>query len=374
MKQILYISDVNASEPLFHSQVLPHVAELSQIYDVKLLCLSREEQFEYDYSYRSVPGDYIIGVSYYNFRKHKKNLVHFLNKHKFLLIYSRGFRGGLLGTFIKNHIYGGRISLINDVRADVIDEHKLIGGYIRGTMMEAIFTVTIRYIFKNANALFFVSSYLRNKYCARFKFDKETAICPTFVPDDKFIFSSQVRDQWRLKLGYLPNDIVVLYSGNYAKWQNVDTIFEAYDKCTNPVVKLLIVTKDKEIHTLLEKNKNKENIQIFSADYDIIQNYYFAADYGLLIRDNIETNKCSAPTKFSEYLNAGVILISTDIVADYIDYLKSSSLSYKLIKEKHELASLFDSLEPISRNNIQVNTLKQIVEFQTAFFTRQLTG
>ena len=370
MKQILYISDVNASEPIFHSQVVPHVNELRKFYDVKLLCLSRGEQYNYDYNYSSVLVDYSIWVSYVNFKRNQTKLFDYLERNNFDLIYSRGFRGGILGALTKKYFYRKKIKLVNDIRGDALDELELLDSFFVKLIMKFVFNRTTKFIFKYSDGLHFVSSYLRNKYCSIYKYKGKTEICPTFVPDDKFKFSETIRKEYRANLGYVVEDIVLLYSGNLAKWQNVDVILEAFEKCKDPAIKLLIITKDVRIEEMINSNNNKENIKLFTSDYNCIQNYYFTADYGLLIRDDIDTNRCSAPTKFSEYINSGLILISTNILSDYTDYLKSSSLSYVLINEKEELAAAMNSLTKKERNNVKVNTLSQLIDIQKLFFSQ----
>ena len=75
---VLYISDVNASEPLFHSQVLAHVDGLKEFFNVKVLCLSRGENFHYDFTYKSIPGDYELTIGYLNFLKNYNGVKNFL--------------------------------------------------------------------------------------------------------------------------------------------------------------------------------------------------------------------------------------------------------------------------------------------------------
>src|SRR5699024_8141082 len=100
---------------------------------------------------------------------------------------------------------------------------------------------SLRYIFKKSNALFFVSSYLQKKYTENFNFSGPTAVFPTFVPDEKFNFSEEIRKKTRKELGYTQDDIVLLYSGNYAKHQNVDIILKSFEAAINEDLKLLIL-------------------------------------------------------------------------------------------------------------------------------------
>jgi len=365
MRTILYISDVNASEAIFHSQVFPHINALKNEYRIVLIGMRRNtgDKFEYDYSYRSIRGDFHYPLAYLNFLRQKKAIKMFLNKMDIDVIYSRGFRGGLLGRFIKRSIYNSKAKLVNDVRADVLDEHK--GNWIDKTG----FYFTIRFVFKSADSLFFVSSYLRDKYQRIFNYKDPIAICPTFVPDNKFFFSPEVRIRTREELGYSEADIVLLYSGNLAKWQNIEVILDVFSNSSNPSLRLLILTKDPEIYKMIEQNRRKDRIAVLSVDYESIQRYYCSADYGVLIRDNIPTNICSAPTKFSEYINSGLEIIGTRITSDYCDFLKDKKQDDFLVENKGELLQLFDRLTKVFRKREnRVNLLSDIISTQIPFF------
>lgn len=362
MKTILYISDVNSNEPIFHSQVVPHVNALKKYYKVILLGMSRNDNFNYDFAYNSVKGDMHLPIAFYNFIQNKKITFKFLDNSNIDLIYSRGFRGGILGILLKKKYFNNSIKVINDVRADILDEHK------ENFINKNSFYLTSKYVINNSDVLFFVSTYLKNKYVKKFKFNGVTEICPTFVPDGKFIYNEEVRKNIRKQLDYSDQDIVLLYSGNLAKWQNVEVILDAFEKTTNPLLKLLILTKDKGIKDIINNHSKKEKIQTLSVNYDQIQDYYYASDYGLLIRDNTPTNICSAPTKFSEYINSGLNILGTQIDSDYCSFLKQNRLDNYLIKNKDELDKLFNVLDQPTRNNIEINTLSSIVNKQKLKF------
>tara|TARA_R110002050_G_scaffold276107_1_gene421288 strand:- start:10790 stop:11890 length:1101 start_codon:yes stop_codon:yes gene_type:complete len=365
MKKVLYISDVNANETIFHSQVIPHFKELKLYYDLKLLCLSRGEFFNYDFAYRSIPGDYVIELSYINFILNKSNLFKFLNSNDFSVIYARGFRGGLLGCFIKYFFYKNNINLITDVRGDVLDEYLVKDSSVKSYFYKK----TIKKSLYESNNVFFVSSYLREKYVKLFDIEVNTAVYPTFVPDLKFNFISKIREDYRKKLGYNNEDVVLLYSGNLAKWQNVEFIISTFENVIHPHVKLLILTKDRSIFDLVKNNSMRDNIQIHSSDYSEIQNFYFASDYGLLIRDQNETNRCSSPTKFSEYINSGLKLISKEIQADFIDVFNKHNLKGFLYKHDSELLEFLNSEKVFNkdRNSLKFNLLSEIVDSQKSF-------
>jgi hypothetical protein len=143
-------------------------------------------------------------------------------------------------------------------------------------------------------------------------------------------------------------------------------ILESFEKTTNKNLKLLFLTRDEGIYEKINHFDKKNLITIKSVDYEEIQNYYFASDYGLLIRDNIDTNKSASPTKFSEYVNSGLALIINQIDADYVRVFQMKNLKGKLLKNKYDLSSYLDQIElsDIERNNISINTLSEIVSRQ----------
>ena len=360
MKTILYISDVNGAEPIFHSQVLPHIAALQKENKILLMGLSRGEDYEYDYNYKSIPLDYSNTIGTLNYKRQSKEVESFLDHNSFDLIYSRGFRGGIVGALIKKKYFKNKVKLINDVRADVLDEHR------ESWIKKRIFRNTIKFVFSCTDILFFVSTPLREKYIKLFKFKAKSQVCPTFVPDNKFDFSMEQRVEQRKRLNYGEGDIVLFYSGNMAKWQNVDLILSAFQNSTNKMLYLLILTRDENMKGLIEKNSKRSKIKCFSVGYEEIQKFYFAGDYGVLIRDNTDTNKCSSPTKFSEYVNSGLALIINEIESDYILDFKNLNLKGVLLNSKEELTTCFNNLtiENVKRNKIKINTLSTIIANQ----------
>ena len=109
-----------------------------------------------------------------------------------------------------------------------------------------------------------------------------------------------------------------------------------------------------------------DKIKVKSTHYDSIEKYYHASDFGILIRDNTETNKSAAPTKFSEYVNSGLSLITNHIEADYIQIFKEKKLKGCLLEKKEDLLNCFNSLTTLQaqRNILKINTVSELVRRQ----------
>jgi len=367
LKKIIYISDLSESEPLFHSQVIPHVTELRKRFDVTLMVLVRDRKARLHngsyFYYSSVKGDYSYYLAKVAFLNQKKKIRSVVTSKKFDLIYSRGIRGGLVGCLIKKYLFSNRIMLLNDTRGYPFD------GMRQNFLNKTILNHSNKMVFDNSHILFLVSHYLKKKICRDYGFNIHKAfVFPTFVADHKFDFKEENRKSVRKELGLTSTEVVICYSGSLEKYQNVETILSALKSCSNPTLKMLVLTKDKRMTTLAKKYglSDGDKIKIKSVNYDSIEKYYHAADFGILIRDNTETNKSAAPTKFSEYVNAGLGLIINHIEADYIQIFKEKKLEGYLLEKKEDLLNCFNSIttSSVKRNVSKINTVGELVRRQ----------
>jgi hypothetical protein len=114
-------------------------------------------------------------------------------------------------------------------------------------------------------------------------------------------------------------------------------------------------------------------VRVRSAGYHNIEKFYHAGDYGILIRDNTDTNKSAAPTKFAEYVNAGLNLLINVIEADYVQIFRERKLKGILLEKKDDLYACFDSITnlPAERNTVKVNILSELVQGQKRVLTTQ---
>lgn len=375
MKSILYISDLAEQAPLFHSQVLPHVKELRIYFEVTLLVMRRPGKEvtanENEINYQSLKGDYIRPVSFFNFLGQHRKLSDRIRHKTFDLIYSRGARGGLAGAFIKRYIFRNGVPMLNDVRGDSLD------GMKESLMNRLIVNQTNKSIIRNSDILFMVSSFLKNKICSTYQFDENKAfVFPTFVLDGKFDFDPANRAAIRSQLQFSFDDIVIVYSGNLASYQNVETIISAFTSTTNKRLKLLFLTQDQAIYDIVKKLKVRdENIKVMNVRYGEIEKYYHSADYGVLIRDDIDTNKSASPTKFSEYINSGLAVIINSIDAEYVRQFKSKKLKGILLENKHDLLNCFNMMNGAvqERNTDKINLLSEVVKKQKDVLTKVMS-
>ena len=86
----------------------------------------------------------------------------------------------------------------------------------------------------------------------------------------------------------------------------------------------MCITANKDIaQTYVRKfNIRNKNIWVDYVKNDSINDYLCAADIGLLFRENTPTNNVASPTKFAEYVMAGLPIIISKAVGDFSAFVK----------------------------------------------------
>lgn len=118
------------------------------------------------------------------------------------------------------------------------------------------------------------------------------------------------------ELGF-SDEIVFVYSGGIQAYQCVDLIFVFFTKIKKfiPKSKLIFMVNDSKSFENMYKNEidNLKNDLLYMSVHPVdVLKYLQIADFGFLLRKNHLINLVSCPTKFGEYLAAGVSVIATN--------------------------------------------------------------
>ena len=138
-------------------------------------------------------------------------------------------------------------------------------------------------------------------------------------PDEKVI-----QDK-RKELGYSSQDIVIIFSGGSTDWQVMSKLEENLKG---------ILYHNKEVKVLFLSKINLEDLNVFEEYKDRLQQFWvlpedvyeilIVGDYGILFREASITNKVASPTKFAEYLAAGLKVIISDGIGDYSELIAAN--------------------------------------------------
>jgi len=207
-----------------------------------------------------------------------------------------------------------------------------------------------------------------------FNQSKDTVIIPcTLGLNFKFLDEEEYkikRSEMRDVMGYDDNDIVCVYAGSVVGWQSFDLMYEILENLMkNNSMKLLFLSpEDHQIEKL--KGKFKSAVKNIFVKHFEVQKYLIACDFGLLLRKNSITNSVASPTKFAEYLAAGLKIIVSENVGDYseftlkhncgyiVDELKDQNLHQPSVAEKLQIIKIAES-------NFSKNAQPNINKFRT---------
>ena len=102
------------------------------------------------------------------------------------------------------------------------------------------------------------------------------------------------------------------------------------------------VNLPESVYTLAEVNHENVPLELSKADIAI------------MIRKDDPVNAVSSPTKFGEYLAAGLPVIMTDSIGDYSKLVEKNDLglcfSYDLIRSKESCEKIYSWIQKIDKN------------------------
>lgn len=139
----------------------------------------------------------------------------------------------------------------------------------------------------------------------------------------------------RRTLGYGPDDIVLAYAGSTAGWQSFATVQQWLEGVLHdqPQVKVLFLAREDAAISELEAAW-PGRVQRAWVKPEEVPAVLAACDQALLLRDDTLTNRVASPTKFAEYLAAGLPVLISDQIGDFPDLVEEGSLGIRLREQQ----------------------------------------
>ena len=151
-------------------------------------------------------------------------------------------------------------------------------------------------------------------------------VIPGCADANSFYFDNTARKLIRKQLN-LENSNVIIYSGGLdKKWQIPDKLFGYV--CNLQInfsnIFFICLTPNTDIaHKKADKFKiSSDKIFIKYVSCNKLNDYLSAADFGLLLRENSIVNNVASPTKFAEYLMAGLPVIISKGIGDFSEFVR----------------------------------------------------
>lgn len=204
----------------------------------------------------------------------------------------------------------------------VVPEESRMGG-AHENRVKALETAE-REMLASADLNVFVSEAMVRHY--RSKYDLGPlphVIVPCCVSDQRFVISTDIGDN-----NFGANSLVFAYAGSMADWQcgpEMIKLFAALhrydDRCR---FLLLVPTSDHaKVMSFAQSAGLPEKAYVLQAvAHDEVPEHLATAQMGVLLRRADAVNAVSSPTKFGEYLAAGLPVLMTEGVGDFSDLVK----------------------------------------------------
>lgn len=144
--------------------------------------------------------------------------------------------------------------------------------------------------------------------------------------NSRFTASPATADQVstiRQQYGFSQEDIVLAYAGSTAGWQSFSTLHEILQPFLDRDHrhKVFFLSPPETNITELQQKFPGQIIQAW-VSHEKVPETLSACDMGILIREQSITNRVASPTKFAEYLSAGLPVIISDNLGDYSDFTR----------------------------------------------------
>jgi Glycosyltransferase len=177
-----------------------------------------------------------------------------------------------------------------------------------------------------------------NKYTSGYDF---STVIPCGMPQTDFEHKKNVTRGFN---GISDEDFVVLWTGGYNTWTDVDTLFKGLEIAISQNNRVKFVSTggeipEQDINTyprfleMIANSKFKDNFVMngWVAGEDV-PNYYFEADIGINIDKNIYEVKLGSKSRILDWMRAGLCVLSSN-VCELTEIMQSQSAGYTFLPE-----------------------------------------
>lgn len=286
-----------------------------------------------------------------DYRDERMQVMHLNAFFHFFLIFSVLRKSGIVyihsiakipSILVQLMILKRRVPLALDLHGVMVDELKLSGHRFGAWFYSRIEKFCYTWCRLTISVSEVMQNHFRNKYP---DYRGQVLVFPanSGEPATDLDSDQASADLLRRELGFAPGDVVILYSGNCQKWQNVDLMMEIMHKLTADQYKFLILSGQKSHFEKLIRHYKipSGQIRLLSVKPEELGKYYQLAHYGFILRDDILVNRVANPTKLAEYLQYGIIpIVKLAEIGDYdqhqYEYIHYQDLDRKLVASKSQ--------------------------------------
>ena len=220
----------------------------------------------------------------------------------------------------------------------------------------------------------FVSSAMRDHYKRKYRLMNLRLITvPCCVSDDRFT------SQKNMEL--TDNRLIFLYTGSLAHWQcgmEMIKLFSLLHQFDDRCYLMLLIPKPdqgKVIEWAVKFGLTDKAYYVAEVNHQDVPKHLYRGHLGLLLRRNDPVNEVSSPTKFGEYLAAGLPVLMTDCIGDFSRLAIAKNVGFivpvtcldneKILSDPDFLRDIIQYAEQVRADRLIVSTRCQTVAKET---------
>lgn len=254
-----------------------------------------------------------------------------------------------------------RFKLVYDFRGLVSDEQRLKNNNFIGQVESKIFQLLELFVFKKADKVLAVSHELASHLRKQSGLHKVISVVPCCAE-----FEDAVDTIKRDKINIPETAILICYSGGISKWQRINLVIDTAIAITEQHPNYYFMFLSKDIVEIRQRINAKncqymEKMRFYSLNPQDVVKYLALADIGLLLREDILTNRVASPIKAAEYMAAGLALALSPNIGDISNMVIKNNLGV-LLDETNEL-SVTKQLKSYIDNEYKPDQKRRIKKF-----------
>jgi len=166
---------------------------------------------------------------------------------------------------------------------------------------------------------------------------------------------AELREQWRSRWGLEPDEIAIVYSGGVSTWQLIRETIQLYRRIAERIrARLLVFTPETDRSVMLsclhDAKLSAEDVILESHSPSVVYEALCGCDVGMLLRSDDNTNRAAFPNKFTDYVAAGLLVITSQGLVDPADIVREYQLGVVLDSPQATDAKCLDNLVELARN------------------------
>lgn len=212
-----------------------------------------------------------------------------------------------------------RLPWIFDVRGLLAQEYVDAGHWTRRGIRSGVTSFVERALLHSADGLVVLTHRIeRELQQLGVVSGRPRAVIPCCADTEVFRPSEEARREIRAELGW-GDEPVLVYSGSLGSWYRHDEMLDFYEvaRAELPTLRFLLLTPQSSLAENAARRRGMiDQVAVRSVDPDAVPRYLAACDIGVCFLGQYASKEASSPTKYAEYLAAGLPVVTNSWIGD----------------------------------------------------------